>query len=497
MKMINKHKLANQKNLSGVVTVIILATIGVFLLFASHAAQLPGDANGDGVVNISDLAIVAAHYGTTTGATWAEGDFNGDGKVNVEDLSILAAHWGDTVSVSSPTISFGASSTDITTGSNSTLTWSTTNATSCTASGSWSGSQSTSGSFATSIFNSPASNTYNLSCSGSGGSTSASVVITAAGTALVTAGNSKANCVSVLQSSGAINDSQFSAVTAITGVTYNCVVTFNNPQATWDAWDNPWQFRASGWGAWVAERSDNQVILGEDLIPSALEDNSDPLTWEQQCDAGDFNTYATTLGQNLVADGGANTIFRLGIEANGGWEVDYVGTTTQEQNAWAQCFDTEVTTLRAVTGSHFLFVWNPNICTNNLPLNEWYPGNNYVDIIGADAYDEDCNSLQTVSQEGWTDYSTNVVNNNPNDPNFPSLANIEAFAVTNNKPLAFPEWGEAAGKPDDATYVNDIANMVNNDETSFQAWFDCGCDSTTSLGPSIPLSTTAYGNDFK
>jgi len=57
--------------------------------------------------------------------------------------------------------------------------------------------------------------------------------------------------------------------------------------------------------------------------------------------------------------------------------------------------------------------------------------------------------------------------------------------------------GEAAGKPDDATYVNDIANMVNNDETSFQAWFDCGCDSTTSLGPSIPLSTTAYGDDFK
>jgi len=98
MKKINKQKLPSIKNLGIVAGVIILTVIGARLFFASHASQLPGDANSDGVVNISDLAILAAHYGLTGGATWAEGDFNGDGNVNVADLSILASHWGETLS---------------------------------------------------------------------------------------------------------------------------------------------------------------------------------------------------------------------------------------------------------------------------------------------------------------------------------------------------------------------------------------------------------------
>ena len=76
---------------------------------------------------------------------------------------------------------------------------------------------------------------------------------------------------------------------------------------------------------------------------------------------------------------------RLGVEANGGWEVDYVGQTLAEQQDWAACYDNEVTAMRAVPGAHFLFVWNPNTCTNDLGLANWYPGNAYVDIIGADA----------------------------------------------------------------------------------------------------------------
>src|SRR5665213_2871586 len=109
--MIKKHKLSNLDIIAPLVVVIILATIGVFFIFTSHAAQLPGDSNSDGVVNISDLAILAAHYGTKTGATWSMGDFNGDGAVNIADLSILAAHWGNTLAQAAPTISLSASPT--------------------------------------------------------------------------------------------------------------------------------------------------------------------------------------------------------------------------------------------------------------------------------------------------------------------------------------------------------------------------------------------------
>ena len=152
--------------------------------------------------------------------------------------------------------------------------------------------------------------------------------------------------------------------------------------------------------------------------------------------------------------------------------------------------------MRAVSGANFLFVWNPNICTNNLALDEWYPGNSYVDIVGADAYDVDCGNNQTVAQEGWSAYANDTSQNNPNNPNFPSLNNIAAFAATNGKTFSIPEWGLNNSSGDDSTYITDIGTMVNTDTTSFESYFDCGCDSITPLGASVPLSTIAYTKAF-
>jgi Spherulation-specific family 4/Carbohydrate binding module (family 6) len=75
-----------------------------------------------------------------------------------------------------PTVSLTASPLSITSGSASTLTWSATNATSCAASGGWSGSKSTAGSASTGALT--ASTQYSLSCTGPGGSSSASTTVT-------------------------------------------------------------------------------------------------------------------------------------------------------------------------------------------------------------------------------------------------------------------------------------------------------------------------------
>jgi hypothetical protein len=74
-----------------------------------------------------------------------------------------------------PTVTLVASPASITSGASSTLTWSSTNATSCSASGGWSGSKATSGSQSVSP---TATTTYTLSCTGAGGSGSASAVVT-------------------------------------------------------------------------------------------------------------------------------------------------------------------------------------------------------------------------------------------------------------------------------------------------------------------------------
>jgi hypothetical protein len=78
-----------------------------------------------------------------------------------------------------PTLSITASPTNLTVGESSTLTWSSTNATSCTATGAWTGTKATSGSASTGTITAAGSNSYSLTCSSSAGSATANAVITA------------------------------------------------------------------------------------------------------------------------------------------------------------------------------------------------------------------------------------------------------------------------------------------------------------------------------
>ena len=85
-----------------------------------------------------------------------------------------------TISVTSaapaPTVSLAANPSSVVSGASSTLSWSTTNATACTASGGWSGSQATSGSHSTGALKANA--TYTLTCTGAGGSAAQSATVT-------------------------------------------------------------------------------------------------------------------------------------------------------------------------------------------------------------------------------------------------------------------------------------------------------------------------------
>jgi hypothetical protein len=74
-----------------------------------------------------------------------------------------------------PTVTISANPMAPAYNGNTTVTWSSTNATSCTASGGWSGTKATSGSQSFSSLT--ADQTYTLSCTGSGGSASQSVTV--------------------------------------------------------------------------------------------------------------------------------------------------------------------------------------------------------------------------------------------------------------------------------------------------------------------------------
>jgi hypothetical protein len=75
-----------------------------------------------------------------------------------------------------PTVTLTAAATAVAAGQSTTLTWSSTNATSCVAAGQWSGSKPVAGSESVGPVN--AQSTFTLSCSGPGGTTSKSVEVT-------------------------------------------------------------------------------------------------------------------------------------------------------------------------------------------------------------------------------------------------------------------------------------------------------------------------------
>ena len=175
----------------------------------------------------------------------------------------------------------------------------------------------------------------------------------------IAAGDSKANCVGPDFPNGVVNQAIINSITSVTGRTYNCLNVFDNPMPTWADWVSPWMFSTTsdGWDSWLASSPQHQVIMGQDLIPQSVSNTSNPLTWEAPCASGAYNQYATTLATNLLSYGAGSIVIRLGIEANGPWEADYVGTSSTEMSDWGKCYANEVTAMNKVSGTHFLFVW--------------------------------------------------------------------------------------------------------------------------------------------
>ncbi len=138
--------------------------------------------------NFIELFALVTRGPTRVGSIFGGGTFSFDATpgtyfinfVARPDLVQKAGTYGINVAPSppAPTLTLSANPTSVASGSTTALTWSSTNATSCTASGGWTGSRATSGTETSAAVT--ASTTYTLNCSGAGGSVSQSVSITIA-----------------------------------------------------------------------------------------------------------------------------------------------------------------------------------------------------------------------------------------------------------------------------------------------------------------------------
>ncbi len=208
---------------------------------------------------------------------------------------------------------------------------------------------------------------------------------------------------------------------------------------------------------------------------------------------GAYNQYFTILGENLVSDHEANAILRLGWEFNGNWFPWSVATATDAVNFgayWRQI----VTTMRAVPGAEFKFLWNPNgPSPTTYSPEQAYPGNEYVDYVGTDVYDNFWGTPFTPAA-AWAHQLIQQW----------GLDWLAAFAIEHHKPVAIPEWSDeyrtdGHGLGDDPSFIDNMAEWFTTNRVVFAGVWSYDTTDTyrnNLLDGTFPKALAEFRKDF-
>ncbi|MEU6280002.1 glycosyl hydrolase [Streptomyces sp. NPDC047028] len=177
------------------------------------------------------------------------------------------------------------------------------------------------------------------------------------------------------------------------------------------------------WAHWRREKADRMLVLN---VPMQ-ERNEDDVPDDQvrmllgQGAAGDFDQHFRTLAQRLVDLKVPDTVIVLGWEMNG---TTYTHRCGPDPEAWKTYWRRIVTTMRSVPGQKFRFDFAPSRGRDAVPWTDCYPGDDTVDIIGMDSYDQPTGlSFDEQVKEPY------------------GLQRQVDFAKAHGKPISYPEWG--------------------------------------------------------
>lgn len=246
--------------------------------------------------------------------------------------------------------------------------------------------------------------------------------------------------------------------------------------ASWQAWSNA--------QSPVAKHLD--PVIGLQLSSTDANAGSSESQF-QAFASGAHDAIVSQVVDAWVSHGFTRLIFRIGQEMNI-TGISYAGDTASSQAAWVSAFQHVSTVLRAEGRARHValrVVWNPDTTnyTNASATRALYPGDQYVDIIGADMYadmypyndtfnpptyhnwdtgGEDTSVAQFVSDavnraHYWTYPAANINCLDCSLGHSQSLDSLIAFALLHHKPFAIPETGAGASVlghdiSDDATF---------------------------------------------
>ncbi|MGD9527745.1 MAG: glycosyl hydrolase [Pseudonocardia sp.] len=107
-----------------------------------------------------------------------------------------------------------------------------------------------------------------------------------------------------------------------------------------------------------------------------------------------------------------------------------------------QFFRRVVAAMRSAQGQKFLFDFDPSRGRDAIPWTECYPGDDVVDIIGMDTYDQPQGAtFDTFVSEDY------------------GLQDHVDFATQRGKPISFPEWG-LLRNGDNPEYIRRMAEWI-------------------------------------
>ncbi len=137
--------------------------------------------------------------------------------------------------------------------------------------------------------------------------------------------------------------------------------------------------------------------------------------------AGVFDHHFRRLAERLVALKVPDTVIVPGWEMNG---ITYTHRCGPDPQAWKKYWNRIVTTMRSVPGQEFRFDFTPTRGRDAIPWTQCYPGDDTVDIIGMDSYDQPRGmSFDEQVKEPY------------------GLQEHVDFAKAHGKPISYPEWG--------------------------------------------------------
>ncbi|MFJ9814579.1 glycoside hydrolase family 26 protein [Streptomyces sp. NPDC101151] len=177
------------------------------------------------------------------------------------------------------------------------------------------------------------------------------------------------------------------------------------------------------WVDWRRAKDDRLFVLNVPLMErnEAHLPDAEVRQLLRRAASGEFDEHFQALAQHLVDLGAPDTVLVLGWEMNG---VTYTHRCGPAPEDWKTYWRRIVTAMRSVPGQKFRFDFAPNRGADSVPWPECYPGDDVVDIVGMDSYDQPTGITfdKQVSEPYGLQYQVD-------------------FAKAHGKPISYPEWG--------------------------------------------------------